>query len=663
MADYDAGMSNSNARVVGSLIFSLGVLAVASCETTGGAHDVKVQRRAGTRAAQAEVQRLHDDVAWLADDARDGRRSGTEGCKVSGEWIARRCAELGLQPAGENGFLQPFSVPLPVELGPNTRVSWSDALVGVQSETKGVQPMFCSSGGEARGEIEWRGYGMINGEKGWNDYETRCDGKVVLIVRGTPPLPPASETPSATENPHGNVQEGDGWGNSGSLFLKVMNAKKNGAVAVLVAPHPDQAEEPLPPFDHSRAAQSGIPALFVSGALADYLCPAGRSQLAAVAPPETAPIEGEDLDARAKIEARYREFLRNHELVRTALSPREVPVQVAVVADVRREKGTAENVLARLPGRDSSRVVIVGAHYDHLGRGGDGSLAPGEHGEIHNGADDNASGTAAVLEMARLLAAGPQPECDVVFALWAGEELGLLGSEHWAEHPTLPLASVVANLNLDMVGRAGNGKLSVIGAGSSAPFDAWLREAAAGAGLELSISASGQGIGGSDHQTFLKRQIPALHFFSGVHADYHKPTDDLERFEAAGAARVADLGVALIERLCGARELAWIEPPAPTEQPQRVGAPFRVWFGTVPDYGFEGPGLRLTGTSPGSPAEKAGMLAGDVLVQVGDVAIENINDFMYALQIYKPGDVVLSRYLRDGAEESVRVTLSTRDAQ
>jgi hypothetical protein len=331
-----------------------------------------------------------------------------------------------------------------------------------------------------------------------------------------------------------------------------------------------------------------------------------------------------------------------------------------VKADVVRERGTAQNVLARLPGRDRTRTLVIGAHFDHLGRGGAGSLAPKEQGQIHNGADDNASGTATVLELARCLASGPQRACDLVFALWSGEELGLLGSEHWARSPTFPLADVRANLNLDMVGRANAGKLSVLGAGSAKEFSLLLASAGVRAGLTLAVSLSGQGVGGSDHQTFLKREIPALHFFSGLHADYHRPSDDFERFEADGAARVAGLVLALVDELAGA-ELAWV-PPAKEEAGAGPGG-FKTRFGSIPDYVFEGPGMRLDGTSPGGPAEKAGLLKGDVIVAVGDQKIEGLGDFMFMLNTHKPGDVLRVKFLRDGAEETCQVTLESSQVE
>jgi len=606
---------------------------LAACSARGGSL-ASAPEPASASAVRADAEKLRADVAWLADDAQEGRRAGTESGRRAGEWLAARMQEIGLEPAGEDGWLQEFRVPLPVEDGGGSWVRVKDEKLAGDER---VLPLFCSDGSEASGPLVFAGYGISNEEVGWNDYADFAEGgglsgSVALVVRGTPPLPErAVETPAEDA---AVVVEGAGWGNSASLFSKVMNAKRRGALAVVVAVHPGAAAEPLPAFDASRSAQASIPALVISVDAARTLLPQYEQLVA-------------EMDATATTRARAQ-----------ALE------QIAVFADVRREKGPAYNVLGRLRGKSSERAVIVGAHYDHLGRGGEGSLAPSEQGEIHNGADDNASGTAAVLEIARILASGPEPESDIVFALWSGEELGLLGSEHWAKHPTVPLEQVAANLNLDMVGRAGSGKLAVLGVGTAAPFEAWVDEAGPAAGLATAASTSGQGVGGSDHQTFLKRKIPALHLFTGVHADYHKPSDDLERFEADGSARVVGFSVDLVRRMAAVESLAYVEPksePTEGEQP-KLGAGWRVWFGSMPDYAFEGPGVRLSGTSEGSPAEKAGLLAGDVLLQVGDVAIGNIYDFMHALQTYKPGDVVLTKFLRDGREESVRVTLATRDA-
>ncbi|HUR27162.1 MAG TPA: M20/M25/M40 family metallo-hydrolase, partial [Planctomycetota bacterium] len=348
---------------------------------------------------------------------------------------------------------------------------------------------------------------------------------------------------------------------------------------------------------------------------------------------------------------------------------------VRIVADVRREKGTAYNVLARRAGQDPARTVVIGAHYDHLGLGGEGSLAPASTGQIHNGADDNASGTAAVLELARRLARGPTPAGDVVFALWSGEELGLLGSEHWCAHPTLDLKRVRANVNLDMVGRArppgdahAKPALLVLGAGTARAFEPWLAPAAEAAGLAVQVNRSGFGTGGSDHMSFMKLKIPVLHFFTGIHADYHRPSDDSEKVDSDGLASIVDFGLDLVARIQAETELAWNddvpqEKGAADRAPAALGPGFNVWFGGAPSYSFEGPGVLIASISPGSPAEKAGLLAGDILLQIGDVRVDALSDYTYTLKLYKPGDVVVVRFAREGVEQTTRVALVTRAAR
>ncbi len=558
------------------------------------------------------AERLHADVAWLADDARAGRRAGTQGERDAAVWIAARFEELGLEPAGEDGtWFQVFSVPLQPRDGGESSVAAGD---GPAFEGAYVEPLSCSARGDVTARLVDAGYGIQNEELGRDDYAgLDAEGAVVLVRRGAPPAPAdeGGEEDEGDEAAEGEEHAGPAWGESVTLFHKVMTARRQGAVAVVIVQAEDRAAEELPSFEDGRTARAGIPALMV------------RPQVGKV--------------------------LERAETCR-------------VVADVHRETGEARNVLARLAGRASDRTLVLGAHFDHLGVGGVGSLAPDEVGEIHNGADDNASGTAVVLELARRLAAGPAPEGDVVFALWSGEELGLLGSEHWAKQPTVPLEQVRANLNFDMVGRAGRGRLAVLGAGSTPLFAEVLEPAGTAAGLELDVNLSGQGVGGSDHQTFLRREVPALHFFSGVHRDYHRPSDDVERFEADGAARVTDLSLALVPALLAADELPFTAPQTDDEATPRP-ARWSVWFGTIPDYAAADRGLRLAGTSAGSPAERAGLLEGDVIVQVDDVEIDDIHAFMYVLQIHKPGDVVRTRYLRDGSEEEVLVTLGTRDRE
>jgi hypothetical protein len=601
-------------------------LALAACHAPGAA----------STAVAPEALRISQDVRWLADDARDGRRAATGGEEAAARWIAQRLEALGLEPAGTDGFLQPFECPLPVRDGGTSalEVRALDQLQRLQGE--GLVPLFCSAGSEAEGRLVFAGYGITDADLGRDDY-AGLDVKdaVVLVVRGTPPdalLPAPAAAPAGGEaaaNPHGGpAPKARGWGGAGAVFTKVMEAKRRGAKAVLLAQHPTSSE-PMLAFGEGGGAEARIPALHLSAAKADELLPGFAARVAVLDVGE----------AQGQIEERT----------------------VNARADVVRARGTARNVLGRIRGEDSTRVLLVGAHFDHLGRGGAGSLAPDQQGEIHNGADDNASGTAVVLELARCLAAAPKPACDVVLALWSGEELGLLGSEHWARNPTFPLTHLIANVNLDMVGRAESNPVAVLGAGSAAAFAPILSQAGPRAGFELSVSLSGQGVGGSDHQTFLKREIPALHVFTGLHSDYHRPSDDHERFEAEGARKVANLVLDLVDAL-PRQSLAFVPAPKETTPSQAAGG-FKTRFGSIPDYAFAGPGMRLDGTSPGGPAEKAGLLRGDVLLGIGDTAIEGIGDFMFVLNTHKPGDVLTVRFLRDGSEERVQVTLESTQVE
>lgn len=646
-----------------------------ACRGTDGG-DSGAQAQSPPPRPEAEAERLAADVGWLAADERQGRRAGTAGEGAAARWIAARFEQLGLEPLGTDGYFQEFSVPLPVKDEGGSFLRGRGAHGGELSFVgEGyVRPLFCSAGAEVRGPLVFAGYGVERPEMNWNDFEgLELEGAVVLVVRGVPPGPgqrpaadggtgpaasdtgdagetsrPAQDSGAGAAGASGEAAHGDdtqitsaeaGWGNSGSIFHKVMECKRRGAAGVLLVNPPETADEPLLEFEQGRTAQAGIPALMISPRLISHLLLDYERRLAELhrwgSPFYDPPPPGEEL---------------------------------YVGANVSRKKGLATNVLARLPGRSSARTVVIGAHFDHLGHGDMGSRAPDAIGTIHNGADDNASGTAVVLELARMLRAYPEaPAGDVIFALWSGEELGLLGSEHWAANPTIDWDSVIANYNLDMVGRAGDGHLEVLGAGTAAPFAGWLSARGPEVGLDLAISASGQGVGGSDHQSFLKRGVPSLHFFSGIHPEYHMPTDDVELFEADGAARTADLLFMLVEDVLRTpkQALAYLEPEVEETDAaaaERAGG-FRSHFGSVPEYGFEGPGVLLGGTTPGSPAERAGLLGGDLLVGLGDVEIESIYDLVYALQRYKPGDVVEARYIRDGQEERVRVTLLSRSLE
>ena len=320
----------------------------------------------------------------------------------------------------------------------------------------------------------------------------------------------------------------------------------------------------------------------------------------------------------------------------------------------------AENVVAMVPGRDptvAGEAVVIGAHFDHLGRSTNGALDPEARDAIRNGADDNASGTAAVLELARLFAAHPARR-SIIVAHFTAEELGLLGSQWFVEHSPVPTARIVAMVNFDMVGRLRNDRLIVYGTGTARELPALLDSANTEPKLRLNPVADG--FGPSDQTSFYAKDIPVLHFFTDLHEDYHRATDDVEKIDAVGEARV----VALAERVVRAiadrpARLTFVRLPAPAMSASRQGS--NVYLGTIPDMAAsDTPGLKLTGVRAGSPADKGGLTAGDVIVQFGGREVKDLFSYSEALYAHKPGDEVEVVYLRGGTRHSTRVTLGTR---
>ncbi|HEY7194789.1 MAG TPA: M20/M25/M40 family metallo-hydrolase [Gemmatimonadales bacterium] len=326
--------------------------------------------------------------------------------------------------------------------------------------------------------------------------------------------------------------------------------------------------------------------------------------------------------------------------------------------------GTAtRNVVAIIPGASHAlrgEVVVIGAHYDHLGAGGFGALDPDSTGRVHNGADDNASGTAALLEIGRILA-HRKPARTVVLVAFSGEELGTLGSSYFVSHATpQPIDSLYAMLNLDMVGRLRNGRLLALGAATAREFPALLDSLNTPPRFDL--RASGDGWGPSDHAVFFATHHPVLHFFTDLHEDYHRSTDDWQKLNVRGIAEVAqfvaDLGVTLANR---SSPLTFVDAPRP--QATAGGAGYGAYLGTIPDMSGDvpdGQGVKISGVRAGSPAEQAGLTAGDVITAIGDKRIGNLYDMTDALRSHQPGDTVVIVSKRDGVERRATTVLGKR---
>jgi Peptidase family M28/PDZ domain len=320
-----------------------------------------------------------------------------------------------------------------------------------------------------------------------------------------------------------------------------------------------------------------------------------------------------------------------------------------------------KNVIGVLPGRDPDQrneIVVVGAHYDHLGLGRFGSLDPDSTGSIHNGADDNASGASALIHIASKLVPDP-PRRTIVFIAFSGEEEGLLGSEDYVEHPLFPLSRTVAMINLDMVGRLRNDRLLIYGSETAREFPALLDSLNRGR-PHFDLHASGDGWGRSDQSSFYAAGKPVLFLFTDLHDDYHRTTDDWQKINADGLEEVADFTVELVRALGDRREpLTFVNVPPPAAA-GTGSAGYGAYLGSVPDMSGNPGGVRLTGVRAGSPAEKAGLRGDDIIVQIGDMKVPDLQAMTAALRAHRAGDVVEVRILRGGVEQSVTVTLGSR---
>jgi Peptidase family M28/PDZ domain len=323
-----------------------------------------------------------------------------------------------------------------------------------------------------------------------------------------------------------------------------------------------------------------------------------------------------------------------------------------------------KNVIGILPGRDPvlrNQTVILGAHYDHLGLGGFGSLDPDSTGAVHNGADDNASGIAALIQVAAWLAVSP-PARTVVFIAFSGEELGLLGSAHYVKQPIYPLSGTLAMVNLDMIGRLRNGRLIVYGARSAKEFPALLDSLNWYAGFDL--KAQGDGYGPSDQSSFYSAKRPVLHLFTDLHEDYHRTTDDWQKINVDGLKRVSDFTLGLVTALANRRrQLTFQDLPAPL--PQQTSTPhttpgYGAYLGTVPDMTGTPGGVRLVGVRAGSPAEKAGLRGDDIITRIGRTEVPDLQAMTDALRSHRPGETVEILVRRGTGVTTLRATLGTR---
>jgi hypothetical protein len=509
-----------------------------------------------------------------------------------------RAAELIERTLGAAG-LQPRRQLFVVDRSPRTLPASALELVARGDRLdlgQAWQPHGGAPSGEVTGELAFAGYGVSMPERGRDDYAGfDVRGRIVLVLGGAPAA--LAEAPP-------------------SRLDKLVAARRHGAAGVLVV------GDPLP-SPRATAARVAIASAALTRQAAEALLATTGRRL-------------DDLEAAAR--------------------ERPASVSTGVVlrlrVDVAEDDRRAVNVVAVLPGTDpglADEAVVVGAHYDHLGHVG---------GQVHPGADDNASGTAVVLGLARAFAAAGGAPRTLVFVLFSGEELGLLGSSHYVRAPAWPLARTVAMVNFDMVGRMREGRLTVGGVASGAGLSSLVREAARGEPLDLSLRDTPYGP--SDHARFYAAGTPVLFFHTGVHADYHQPSDVASKLDAHGMAQVAAVGARVVSALAGGPRplFARVSPPA---RSGRTGAGAgQAFLGVTAGPRGDSDGLTLGGIVPDGAAARAGLHDGDVLVRLGNRAVNSFEDLREVLRAHRPGDILGIVYLRDGEDHVTSVTLDTR---
>ena len=543
---------------------------------------------------------LSESVSALTAPEMEGRRSGTAGGELAARRIAEWLAAAGLRPGGDQGsYLQSFVLETSSRPGPASRLEIS---APTQRHLDAGREWIAHGGsraGEVSGDVIFAGYGADVPEAKYDDYAGGdVRGKIVLVLDGVP-----------SHLANARVTRLD----------KLIAAKQRGAAAVLIA------GDELPTPDKT-AVEVALPSATLTREAADaMLAPAGRT---------TAEVAN---------------------AVSTTRRPASFPTGTRARLRVEKvvDEVRAANVIGILPGTDpalASEAVVIGAHYDHLGR---------TDGVVYPGADDNASGTAVVLGLARAFAAAGGADRTLVFALFGAEELGLIGSRHYVDHPAVPLDRTVAMVNFDMVGRLSGRTLSVGGGDSGNRLRALVTAAAQ---LErLAPDVHGSPYGPSDHARFYAAGVPVLFFYTGAHSDYHRPSDTADKIDAAGMARVAALGARVIDGLASDARPVYAQVTRPARrQNQGSGASGGALLGVVAVPRPGNDGLKLSSVMSGTGAERAGLREGDVIVRFAGTAVDGLEELRTLIRDRKPGDSVPVLYLRNGEAHSTSATLGPR---
>ena len=569
--------------------------------------------------ATADVGDLRRYVTTLASERFGGRLTGTDGERLAREFIVAELKRIGAKPLpGQKDFALPFEFTAGARDGGTT--------VSVGGKARALS--FSDSGAVTAAAV-FGGYGIVvpdSQDFGYDSYASiDVKDKIVVVLRYFP-----EDADQKTRAILARYSD---------LRYKAMAARQHGAKAILVVtgPRSPNAGELVPMTFDTALSGSGIVAASIDGE-------AGTAILRAA---------GKTLDAVQQSLDSGNPHVAGFDLLAT----------LTIETKVERERHTAYNIAGYLPATERIAAdkpwVGIGAHYDHLGRGENGSslASKEEAGRIHGGADDNASGDAAVLAVAQRLAKQPRRR-NLMVAFWSGEELGLLGSTAFLATPPVKTSEIAAYLNFDMVGRMQDNKLSVQASGTSKSWDKLIEQANVRAGFNVSLQPDPYQP--TDVASFNTASIPSLNFFTGAHTDYHKPSDTADKIDYEDLDRIVDFAAAIVRRLQDTPEAPVFAKVEPQVQGGASRAGVRIFTGTVPDYASEAKGLLLSGVVAGGPAEAAGLQKGDIIVEIAGQSIANIYDYTYALDVLKIGEPAKVVYVRSGERKETTLTPAAR---
>jgi Tol biopolymer transport system component len=607
-------------------------------------------------AQASTAAQLKSDVEYLASDLLEGRETGTPGAHKAAAFLVEKLQSARLKPAADTtNFRQQFQFTSGVKTLPEKSqlsITKSKDVTSFEVE-KDFRPLSFTANDSFEGEIVFAGYGLSvpsGAGASYNSYEgLNVSNKIALVLRYVPEEVPAKRRQEL------NVYAG--------LRYKAMIARQHGAKALLVVagPNSPNAGQLAPLTFDTSLAGSGIIAASISSNVADQIFSTAGKEMKAV----QSSLDNEKPHAQNGQQNPHEQL----EGGKTVMGSFPIPnLSLKISTGIQQLRKTDDNIIASVPPVDdpnNSEYVLIGAHYDHLGRGESRSLErAGEEGQIHNGADDNASGVSVALELARSFAEerARHPENfkrGLLFAFWSGEELGIIGSSHFAEQPSVPLSNIVAYVNFDMVGRLTDNKLNLQGVGSSSAWRKLVEKRNVMAGFDVALQEDPYLP--TDVTAIYPKGIPVMHFFTGSHEDYHRPTDKADKINYEGMERIAKFARGIISDLLS-------NPARPdyvkvAQSDTRTGGgreQLRAYLGTVPDYAQEVEGVKLSAVRKGGPGEKGGLQGGDIIIEFGEQQIKNIYDYTYALDAVKIGKPVNIVVLREGKRLKLTVVPEAR---